>query len=172
MGRATSAMLKGFDKLNENIVLIVTTNLFEHFDKALIRRFDSVIDFNRYTEDLMSIAEKMMDRYLNKFEMVNRDIRLFRKIMNLLKTMPFPGELKNIIRTAIAFSNPEDDKDYFRRLYYTICDQKPEDLQVLQDQGFTVREIEILTQKSKSSVARELKRKNSYNSRCTCKCSL
>ena len=127
-----SAMLKGFDKLNENIVLIATTNLFEHFDKALIRRFDSVIDFNRYTEeDLMSIAEKMMDRYLNKFKMANRDIRLFRKIMNLLKTMPFPGELKNIIRTAIAFSNPEDDKDYFRRLYYAICDQKPEDLQVL-----------------------------------------
>ena len=52
-------MLKGFDRINENIVLIATTNLYDHFDKALIRRFDSVINFNQYShEDLMSIAEK------------------------------------------------------------------------------------------------------------------
>ena len=35
MGRATSAMLKGLDRINENIVLIATTNLYNHFDKAL-----------------------------------------------------------------------------------------------------------------------------------------
>ena len=59
MGRATSAMLKGFDRMNENIILVATTNLYKHFDKALIRRFDSVIDFNRYSkEDLMTISEK------------------------------------------------------------------------------------------------------------------
>lgn len=59
MGRATSAMLKGLDRINENIVLIATTNLYNHFDKALIRRFDSIINFNQYSnEDLMSIAEK------------------------------------------------------------------------------------------------------------------
>ena len=34
---------------------------------------------------------------------------------------------------------------------------KPENLKKLQEQGFTVREIEILTSKSKSSVSRELK---------------
>ena len=49
MGRATSAMLKGFDRMNENVVLVATTNLFEHFDKALVRRFDFVVDFNRYS---------------------------------------------------------------------------------------------------------------------------
>ena len=38
-----------------------------------------------------------------------------------------------------------------------MCEEKPEDLQKLQLQGFTIREIEILTKKSKSSVARELK---------------
>ncbi|MBQ8231436.1 MAG: AAA family ATPase [Lachnospiraceae bacterium] len=158
MGRATSAILKGFDRINENIVLIATTNLYEHFDKALIRRFDSVIDFNRYTkEDLMTIAEKMLDRYLSKFKLANRDIRLFRKIMSLMNPLPYPGDLKNIVKTAIAFSNPQDGQDYFRRLYYTVYGEKPENLQVLQAQGFTVREIEILAQKSKSSVARELK---------------
>ena len=158
MGRATSAMLKGFDRLNENIVLVATTNLFEHFDKALIRRFDSVIDFNRYTkEDLLLIAERMLDRYLDKLKLANRDIRLFRKIMKLMPEKMYPGDLKNLIKTAVAFSNPQDGMDYFRRLYYSVCDEKPEDLKKLQAQNFTVREIEILTGKSKSSVARELR---------------
>ena len=158
MGRATSALLKGFDRLNENIVLVATTNLFEHFDKALVRRFDSVIDFNRYTEeDLLLIAERMLDRYLDKLKLANRDIRLFRKIMKLMPEKVYPGDLKNLIRTAVAFSNPQDGMDYFRRLYYAVCNEKPEDLKKLQVQKFTVREIEILSGKSKSSVARELK---------------
>lgn len=158
MGRATSAMLKGFDRMNENIVLVATTNLYKYFDKALIRRFDSVIDFDRYTqEDLLSIAEKMLDQYLDKLRLANRDIRLFRKIMKLMPQIPYPGELKNLIKTAIAFSNPRDGMDYFRRLYYAVCNEKPEDLKKLQSQKFTVREMEILVGRSKSSVARDLK---------------
>lgn len=161
MGRATSAMLKGFDRMNENVVLVATTNLFEHFDKALIRRFDWVIDFNRYTEeDLLLISERMLDRYLNKFKLANRDVRLFRKIMKLLPEKKYPGDLKNLIKTSVAFSNPQDGMDYFRRLYYSICGEKPNDLKKLQTQKFTVREIEILTGKSKSSVARVLKVEN------------
>ena len=135
MGRATSAMLKGFDRMNENIILVATTNLYKHFDKALIRRFDSVIDFNRYSkEDLMTISEKMLDRYLVKIRLANRDVRLFRKIMDLMDPIPYPGELKNLIKSAIAFSNPNDGHDYFRRLYYAVCEEKPEDLQKLQQQ--------------------------------------
>ena len=158
MGRVTSTLLKCFDRMNENIVLVATTNLYDHFDKAIIRRFDSIIDFNRYErEDLLIIAEKMLDEYLQKFKLASRDIRLFRKIINLYEPIPYPGDLKNVIRTSIAFSNPKDGTDYFRRLYYAVCNEKPENLKKLQAQNFTVREIEILTQKSKSSVARELK---------------
>ena len=43
MGRATSTLLKELDKLNEKIIFIATTNLYKSFDKALIRRFDTVI---------------------------------------------------------------------------------------------------------------------------------
>ena len=32
--------------MDERIVMIATTNLYDYFDKALIRRFDSVIDDN------------------------------------------------------------------------------------------------------------------------------
>ena len=103
------------------------------------------------------IAERMLDRYLDKLKLANRDIRLFRKIMKLMPEKMYPGDLKNLIRTAVAFSNPQDGMDYFRRLYYAVCNEKPEDLKKLQVQKFTVREIEILSGKSKSSVARELK---------------
>lgn len=158
MGRVTSSLLKCFDRVNENVVIIATTNLYCHFDKALLRRFDSVIDFERYTEDdLMDVAEKILDRYLDKLKLGNRDIRLFRKIMRLSDEKLYPGDLKNIIRTSVAFSDANDGTDYFRRLYYAICGEKPEDLKKLQERGFTVREIEILTKISKSSVSRELK---------------
>lgn len=158
MGRVTSTLLKCFDRMNDNIVLIATTNLYDHFDKALSRRFDSIIDFDRYSdEDLLAIAEKLLDIYLDKMKLGNRDIRLFRKIMRLLKPMLNPGELKNMLKTSIAFSDINDGMDYFRRLYYSVCSEKPDDLKKLQNQGFTVREIEILTNKSKSSVSRELK---------------
>ena len=158
MGRATSAMLRGMDYMDERIIMMATTNLYEYFDKALTRRFDYIIDFNRYTnEDLAVIAEKMLDKMLVKFKLANKDIRLFRKIINLMPTIPYPGDLRNLIKTAVAFSNPDDGMDYFRRLYYTICGEIPQDLAKLKKQKFTVREIEILTNKSKSSVARKLK---------------
>lgn len=157
MGRTTSELLKMLDHMNENVVLIATTNLFSYFDKALIRRFDSVIDFNRYTEeDLLTIAEKFLDVYLRKIKIQNRDIRLFRKIIRLSKPIPYPGDLKNIIKTSLAFSDPDDPNDYFKRLYESVCHEKPENLIRLKEQGFTVREIEKLTNASKSSVSRKL----------------
>lgn len=158
MGRATSSLLKNMDRMDERIVLVATTNLFEYFDKALVRRFDSIIDFNRYSrEDLMDISEEYLNKFLTKFNLAKKDIRLFRKIMALLSPIPYPGDLKNLIKTAVAFSNPEDELDYFRRLYYTVAGEKPENVKKLQEQKFTIREMEILTKIPKSSVARELK---------------
>ena len=77
--------------------------------------------------------------------------------MVLLSPLPYPGDLKNLIKTAVAFSNPDDELDYFRRLFYMVTGEKPEDIKRLQEQNFTVREIEILSKKPMSSVARELK---------------
>ena len=61
MGRVTSSVLKGLDGLDGNIVLIATTNLFSQFDKALTRRFDAIINFNRYNKnELLDIAESIL----------------------------------------------------------------------------------------------------------------
>lgn len=158
MGRATSSLLRELDRLDERIVLIATTNLFQYFDKALTRRFDFIIDFNRYTqEDLLEIAEKLLNTFLHRFKCSGRNVRLFRKIISLMNPIPYPGDLKNMIRTSIAFSDPSNEFDYLRRLYAEITGRREMDLKALQESGFTVREIELLTGISKSQVARELK---------------
>ena len=158
MGRATTSVLKGLEGLNKNILLIATTNLYNHFDKALIRRFDSVIDFNRYSrEDLLEISEIILNYYLSKFKNAGKNIRLFKKIISSIDDIPYPGDLKNLIKTSLAFSNPNEEYDYLKRLYITISENKYMDLKTLKEKGFTVREIEILTGISKSQVSRELK---------------
>ena len=158
MGRATSTLLKEMERMDERIVLIATTNLYRHFDNALIRRFDSVIDFSRYDrQDLLEVAEVLLNSFLVKFKNASRDVRLFRKIIGLQNQLPFPGELKNVIRASIAFSDPNDEFDYLRRLYNALSGEKTMELKTLQEQGFTVREIEVLTGISKSQVARGLK---------------
>ena len=156
MGRVTSTLLKELDSLNEEILFIATTNLFKTFDKALIRRFDSVINFNRYSkEDLIDVAESILNGFLKKFKNVGRNMKLFKKIINLYDDVPYPGDLKNTIKTALAFSSPNNEFDYLKKILNTIY--KEYDIKTLRDLGFTLREIEILTGISKSQVSRELK---------------
>lgn len=158
MGRVTSSMLKGLDGLNDNVVLIATTNLLKQFDKALLRRFDSVVNFNRYSKDeLVEVAESILNRFLIKFKFAGRNMRLFRKILLSTEHIPYPGDLKNMIKTSLAFSDPNNEYDYLKKLY-ELVDPKNNisDLKTLQNRGFTVRDIEVLTGVSKSQVSREL----------------
>ncbi len=159
MGRATSSVLKGLDGLNDNIVLIATTNLYKAFDKALSRRFDAVIDFSNYTkEDLVDVGEAILNNMLQKFKFAGRNMRLFKKILECMDIIPYPGELKNLIKTSIAFSDSNNEYDYLKKLYINVSKNNENiDLKQLQNSGFTVREIEILTGISKSQVSRELK---------------
>ena len=63
------------------------------------------------------------------------------------------------LKTSLAFSDPENQYDYLKRVYDTIILQENiEQLDILNlsKLGFTTREIEILTGKSKSSVSRLL----------------
>ncbi len=158
MGRVTSSVLKGLDGLSDNIVLIATTNLFRQFDKALLRRFDSVINFNRYSRDeLVEVAESILNDFLVKFKFAGRNMRLFKKIISSVKEIPYPGELKNLIKTSLAFSDSTNEHDYLKNLYESISTESgATDLKILQSKGFTVREIEVLTGVSKSQVSREL----------------
>ena len=77
--------------------------------------------------------------------------------MKLISPLPYPGDLKNLIKTAVAFSNPDDELDYFRRLYYTVTGEKPENIKKLQEQNFTIREIEILSKNTKKQCCKRIK---------------
>lgn len=157
MGRATSTFLQKLDTLNNRVALIATTNLYDRLDKALVRRFDAVIDFDRYTrDDLLDIAEAILEGLLARFDSAARDMRLFRRIMALQDPVPYPGDLRNMLRSALAFSSPNDPYEYLRRLYVACSGAPPTDLQVLASQGLTVRQISILSGVSKSTVSREL----------------
>ncbi len=70
----------------------------------------------------------------------------------------FPGELKNIVKTSLAFSNPENPFDYLKKVYERINHTPFSDnVERLSKVGFTLREIEILTGISKSQIGRILK---------------
>ena len=163
MGRVTSTILRELDRLSENnkdIILIATTNLFNNFDKALLRRFDATINFNRYTkEDLIEISEFYFSSFIKNFKGLTKDIRLLRKILKVSEKLPYPGELKNIIKTSIAFSDASSEYDYLKRLYNALIGKlEQKDISDLHLEGFTVREIEKLKGESKSTVARKLQK--------------
>jgi SpoVK/Ycf46/Vps4 family AAA+-type ATPase len=161
MGRVTSTILRELDRLtdlNKEIVIIATTNLYSNFDKALTRRFDAVINFNRYSkEDLIEVAEFYFSSFIKNFKSVSKDLRLFKKILKTTDNLPYPGELKNIIKTSLAFSDINFEFDYLRRLYNNLVGNLDQtDIVQLHEQGFTVREIEKLKGESKSTVSRKL----------------
>jgi len=165
MGRVTSSILRELDRLtdlNKEIVIIATTNLFSNFDKALIRRFDAVISFNRYSkEELIEVAEYYFSTYIKNFKNISKDTRLLKKILNAAPNLPYPGELKNIIRTSLAFSNSNYEHDHLRRLYNNLIGNiEQASLDELHNKGFTVREIEKLKGESKSNVSRKLNKED------------
>lgn len=158
MGRVTSTFIKELDRLNENVIIIATTNLFTNFDKAIVRRFDATVSFDRYSnEDLIEIADSLLSSTLKKNANSRQDMRLFNKILNNLKTIPYPGDLKQIIKTSVAFSSEANEYDYLRKIFFALNDNKEIDIQRLSDEGYTTREIEILSRIPKSSVSRKLK---------------
>lgn len=156
MGRVTSTLLRMLDNLDSRITLIATTNLYKEFDKALIRRFDYVVNFNDYTkEELIEIAVTILNKEINKYKNLKKDEKLEYKIFNLCKNLPYPGDLNNLIRSAVAFSDLENHYGYLTNLYQKIVGKEmPLDLKKLKEQGFSVRDIEKLTGISKSSVSR------------------
>lgn len=158
MGRVTSTFLKELDSLSDDILVISTTNLVDSFDKALLRRFDAKISFDRYSkEDLIEIAISILRTYIKKSETSKTDTRLFTKILKNKDTVPYPGEMIQLIKISVAFADSTNEYDYLRRFFLELNDNVIPDIQKLTEDGYTTREIEILTRIPKSSVSRKLK---------------
>ncbi|MBR1801886.1 AAA family ATPase [Candidatus Saccharibacteria bacterium] len=159
MGRATTEILQGLDNLSSNITIIATTNLKDHMDRALMRRFDMVVDFDRYTKnDLIDLAIKMLLKEIkDQHKSINSIEKVSRKIFNLVDDMPSPGELKNLIRVTVALSEKNNSSSLLSELIKRMAIKISIDEKQLSDVGFTLREIEQITGISKSSVSRRIK---------------
>lgn len=157
MGRATSLMLRCLDRLNENAIIIATTNMQENLDKALIRRFDYNLNFDIYTkEDLSEIAWNIAREY--KKESTNPiEPRLIKKIIKNSEKNLTPSELRNYIKISFAFSNEKNEYEYITRFFkYIYSHELSLDLNFLKQKGFSIREMEIISGISKSSICRIL----------------
>ncbi len=160
MGRVTSTFLKELDNLSDQILVICTTNLKESLDKALLRRFDALISFDRYSkEDLIEVSNSILHSFIKKTDNNRLDTRLFTKILKNLDNIPYPGEMLQIIKVSLAFSDESSEYDYLRRLYLELTQNIQPSIKKLAEEGFTTREIGVITQIPKSSVSRKLKGK-------------
>ena len=157
----TSIVLDELNKLSsfyKDMVLIATTNRYNESENFLFMRFNFIVNFNRYTEvDLKEICEFYCDSFIKHFKDNRKAIRLLRKILNLANTLPYPGELRNIVKACIAFSDTSSEFDYLKRLYNVLIGNLDlKDISNLYKDGFTIREIEILKGVSKSTISRKL----------------
>ena len=98
----------------------------------------------------------MIKKELKKYDYIY-DEKMLNKIYNCVDEMPYPGIMQNIIRSSIAFSDAENKYDYLSKIMLSLTGMGDlKDFKKLQDFGFSLRDIEKLTGKPKSSVAREV----------------
>ncbi len=158
MGRVTSTFLSELDNVSSNSILIATTNLSDHLDKAILRRFDYVVDFNRYEkDDLIDIAFKFYEHYAKQLNLEEKNKNLFKKIIKLNDKNVYPSDMKNIIKTSMTFSVINKNDNFYRRFYINYLNKNIPSIEELKHEGFTVREIATLSNNSsKSTIARKL----------------
>lgn len=158
MGRATTEILKGLDLLSKKITIIATTNLYRELDTALRRRFDLAIDFDRYNnDDYIEVSQNILSETLSQFNIRTSNREITKKIFGIEPVMT-PGEVKNIIRAAVAFSDPKSNRDYLSKLVERLSSGRHKATpEYLSKKGFTLREIEAITGISKSTLSRRLR---------------
>lgn len=157
--RTMKTFTRCLDELPIDIVLLVTCNRFDLLDQSCLERFNHYVAFDCYSfEDKLYIAEHYFKDYLSKADNSFYDKRLTHKILKLHDRLPAPGVLKDMIAKAIATGSHGDEKAYVRHFYQLLHQEVPEDFSLLKDQGFTVREMEVLTTIPKSTIARKLQK--------------
>ena len=161
MARATTELFKGLDGLPSDVIVIATTNLQSELDKALLRRFSAQICFDVYShEDLVEIGASVFKELADLVPDIEPNDRLVIKILDACPNLPSPGELKNIIKSAVGFSSLKNKEDYLAKLFTELFPQADiTDLSTLSNKyGFSSREISSITGISKSEVARRIKK--------------
>lgn len=158
MSRVTSTLLRCLDELPKEAVIISTTNLALRLDEALRRRFDYQVSFDSYTEeDLLLVAKDLYDRFAKDYPDQKKNPTVYEKLIRAYCKGYSPAQLHNIVRTAMAFSSESDPTEHLRRIFKSICPNFSNNYIQLYDFGLTLRDIELITGKSKSQIWRNIK---------------
>ena len=154
--RPVAAFWKVLNQLHPLTILVVTADLPPEETLGWIHYFDAVLDFDRYTEaDCLKAADAIL---LHQQTLLQRTgdahPKLLHQLLQLNGTVPRPGTVKSLIRSALILSDPDQPTDYLRHLFEALTKERPFSLQDLRNKHFSVREIEALTGTPKSTVAR------------------
>ena len=160
--RLTLSFLKFFDFLREDIVVLAATNLVNSFSPSLLSRFDYKVNFDRFSkQDLVDAGEKLYSQLGKKFGYEQLFPEFVRKLLSNSTKNEALGELKNIFKTSFAFSDPKDHVEHLRRIFDSLYESDSgQDVARLSQLGFSYREIELLTDLSKSKIGRIIKEKS------------
>ena len=128
------------------LLLIYLAILIRQLSEGLI----ATVSFDRYSkEDLIEIADELLSSTLKKNVNSKQDMRLFNKILKNMESIPFPGDLKQIIKTSIAFSSEANEYDYLRKIYFALNDNKEIDIP---DALFTFYDLYIIEDLEKNEI--------------------
>ena len=78
---------------------------------------------------------------------------IFNKILKLCISLPSPSNIKSIIKESLAFSN---GKGYLGNIYKRLLNISHIEISVLKEQGFTIDEMEKITNRGRGDIARLL----------------
>ena len=97
--RVINSLLQNIDMFTQNNVMIAATNHPELLDKAIWRRFNTIIEVGQPNADGIS---KLMEMYLGNFvEHLEADKKKYEKIVTLFSKKT-PSDIRTIINNAIT----------------------------------------------------------------------
>lgn len=162
MGRATSLFIKCLDALDQRAIIVATTNLGSQLDRAIKRRFDFVVNFDVYTQTFLSEIAVAMAREYNHGINSKTNSQILKKIVVCSECKISPSELRNIIKISFAFSDPNNQTDYLKRIFLKLYEPDMlDDVDFLYSKlKLTYREIEILSGIPKSTAQRIINQGN------------
>lgn len=99
--RVINSLLQNIDLFAQNNVLIAATNHPELLDKAIWRRFNSVIEVEKPRD---SEIEKMFSLFVRQFDNdIFSDVKRMKKLVDLFNGLT-PSDIKQIINNSVATS--------------------------------------------------------------------
>ena len=154
MKSTVPTIIEGLKALSRDLTIIATTSDISSLPQNLLSVFNKRVSFDRYTkDDLEDIANRLIHYFFLDYRELQKDEVIFNKILKLCISLPSPSNIKSIIKESLAFSN---GKGYLGNIYKRLLNISHIEISVLKEQGFTIDEMEKITNRGRGDIARLL----------------